>query len=88
MLGKSIAIVFLAAVILVPVAIVTLWYPVGAVWVTGYVAGIILLPIIGIGTMRAMNALFEDTKAFVAVVVFGFAAIVTSLAAAAYAFMR
>ena len=84
---KLIAVLFLAAVALTPAAIVALWHRMGAVWVTGYVVGIITVPIVGIGAMRAMNALFEDTKAFIYFAAFGVAAIVISLAAAVYAFM-
>lgn len=87
MLGKSIAVVFLAAITLVPVAIVTFWQRLGAIWVTGYVVGIVTVPLVGIGALRATSAMFEETNAFIAFVVFGCSAIAISLAAALYAFM-
>jgi hypothetical protein len=87
MLGKLTAILSLAATALVPVVIVTIWHRMGAVWVTGYVAGIFTVPLVGIGAMRAMNELFEDTKAFASLVAFGVAVIVMSLVAATFAFL-
>ena len=88
MFGKLIALLFLAAVALVPIVIVTYWRHMGAIWVTGYVTGISTVPLVGIGTLRAMTMLFEDTEAFIAFVAFGFAVIIISLAAAIYAFVQ
>ena len=83
MVGKSIAIAFLATVALVPVAIVVYWHHLGAAWIAGYVVGMITVPLVGIGALRAASELFEDDKAFVAFVIFGFTAVAISLAAAA-----
>jgi thiamine transporter ThiT len=88
MLEKSIAILFLVAVALVPVAIVALWHGIGAIWVTGYVVGIITVPLVAIVAMRAMSALFEDTQAFVAVTLYGVGVIAISFAAAIYVFVQ
>jgi hypothetical protein len=88
MLRKLIGIAFLAAIVLVPIVIVAVWHRLGAVWVTGYVVGIFTVPLVGIGAMRAMNELFEDSKAFASLVAFGLAAIVVSLLAAAFAFTQ
>lgn len=88
MSGKLIAILFLTAIALIPVAIVALWDRVGAVWVAGYVTGIITVPLVGIAALRAMSAVFEETRAVIALVVFGCSVIFVSLAAAAYAFIR
>lgn len=87
MLGKLIAIVLLSAIALIPVAIVALWNCLGAIWVTGYVVGIVTVPLVAIGALRATSAVFEETKAFIAFIIFGCLVIVISLAAAAYAFM-
>lgn len=88
MTGKLIAVLFLAAIALIPVAIVALWDRAGAVWVAGYVTGIITVPLVGIAALRATSVLFEETRAIIAFVVFGSSVIVVSLAAAAYAFTR
>jgi hypothetical protein len=88
MTGKLTAIVFLTAIALVPVAIVALWHRIGAVWVAGYVVGIVTVPLVGIGALRAMSAVFEEPKAVIALVVFGCSVIVVSLAAATYAFVH
>jgi hypothetical protein len=84
MLSRLVAIVFLTAIALIPVAIVALWHRPGAIWVAGYVAGIITVPLVGIGALRAMSAVFEEPKAVIALVIFGGSVIVVSLAAAAY----
>lgn len=88
MLGKLIAVIFLAAVALVPVAIVAFWHRMGAIWVTGYVVGIVTVPLVGIGALRATSAMFEETNAFIAFIAFGCSAIAISLAAALYAFIH
>jgi hypothetical protein len=85
--GKLIAILFLAAIALIPVAIVALWDRLGAIWVAGYVTGIITVPLVGIAALRAMSVVFEETRAVIAFVIFGCSVIVISLAAAAYAFI-
>jgi len=86
MSGKLMAILFLAAIALTPIGIIALWHRTGAIWVTGYVFGIITVPLIGIGAMRAINALFDDTEAFLYFVAFGVTAIAVSLIAATCAF--
>ena len=87
MLGKFLALAYLTIVVLIPLAIVVSWHQAGAIWVTGYIAGIVTVPLIGIGALRAMSELFEDSKAFVAFIVFGSIAIVISFAAAGYTFL-
>lgn len=87
MFRRFVAILFLAAIALIPVAIVAVWHSMGAVWVAGYVVGIITVPLVGIGALRAMSAVFEEPKAVIALVLFGCSVIVLSLAAAAYALL-
>ena len=87
MLSRLIALIFLAAIALIPVAIVAFWHRMGAIWVAGYAVGIITVPLVGIGALRAMSAMFEEPKAVIALVIFGGSVIVVSLAAAAYALL-
>lgn len=84
MLSRLVALMFLAAVALAPLAIVGFWHRLGAIWVAGYVAGIITVPLVGIGALRAMSAMFEEPKTVIALVIFGGSVIVVSLAAAGY----
>lgn len=85
---KLLAILFLAAIAVVPVAIVALWDRVGAVWVAGYVTGIITVPLVGITALRATSIVFREARAVIAFVIFGCSVIFVSLAAAIYAFIR
>lgn len=88
MLSKLIAVLSLATLTLIPVAIVAFWHRMGAIWVAGYVVGIVTVPLVGIGALRAMSEMFDETKALIAFVVFGCAVIAISLAAATYVFLH
>jgi hypothetical protein len=88
MRAKLLSTMFLVTIALVPIAIVAAWDRMGAIWVAGYAVGIVTGPVVGIGALRALSAVFDETKALVAAIVFGCSVIVISLAAATYALMR
>jgi hypothetical protein len=75
---KLAALLFLIAVVLVAFFIVVFYSRQGGVWVAGYVTGIITVPFVGFGVIRAINALSNE-KAFIGTVVFGLIAILISL---------
>jgi hypothetical protein len=83
------ALLFLATVILAPVAIVLFEPGRGGIWVAGYVTGMITVPLVAIGAIRAIYALFERTAldVFVAFVVFGSLVTLVSIAAILWAFL-
>jgi len=75
---KLAALLFLVAVALVPFLIVALYSRQGGIWVLGYVSGIITVPLVGFGVIRAIISLNEE-RALIGTVVFGFIVIVISL---------
>ena len=83
-LGKLGALLFLAAIALTPVAIVALGSRLGGIFVAGYVTGVITVPMVAFGAIRAVYALIESTKieGLVGVFVYGFLVIIISVAAA------
>ena len=54
----------------------------------GYVTGIVTVPFIAVGALRAIYEVTEEDNVLIAFVIFGGAVILISLAAAAYAFLR
>ena len=75
---KLTALLFLIAVVLVPFFIVVFYSRQGGVWVAGYVTGIVTVPFVGFGVIRAINTLSNE-KAFIGTVVFGLITILISL---------
>ena len=84
---KLLASLFLIAVVMVPVVIVALEARPGGLWVAGYVTGIVTVPLIAIGALRAISLLADslDIEVFVAVVIFGIFVLTVSAASAAWA---
>lgn len=80
-LRKLMALLFLIAVALVPFFIVVLYSHQGGIWVAGYVTGILTLPLVGFGVIKAINTL-NDEEAFIGTVVFGLVVILISVIAA------
>jgi len=87
-LRRVLALVFLMAVALVPVAVVVLGSSRGGIWVAGYVTGIITVPLVAMGALRAIYVLFESTEfeVIVGFVIFGVLVVLTSVAAALWSF--
>ena len=77
-LQKTAALVFLVAVALIPFLIVGLYSRQGGIWVAGYVTGIITVPFVGFGAIRAIDTL-NDEEAFIGTVLFGIVVILISL---------
>jgi hypothetical protein len=86
-LGKLGALLFLAAIALTPVVIVVLGSRLGGIFVAGYVTGVITVPMVAFGAIRAIYALIESTEieGLVGVLVYGFLVILISVAAAFWA---
>ena len=82
---KLAALLFLIAVALIPFFIVVLYSRQGGIWVAGYVTGIITVPFVGFGVIRAINTL-NDEEAFIRTVVFGLIVILISLIVAFWSF--
>ena len=89
-LRKVVALLFLVAIALVPVAVVVLGSSRGGIWVAGYVTGIITVPLIAMGALRAIYTLLEsnELRVFISFVVFGVLVILTSVAAALWSFFH
>ena len=83
-LGKLGALLFLVAIALTPVVIVTLGSTLGGIFVAGYVTGVITVPVVTFGAIRAIYTLIESTEieGLVGVLVYGFLVILISVAAA------
>jgi hypothetical protein len=81
-LRKLGALVFLVAIAFTPVGIVALGSKQGGTFVAGYVTGVITVPIVAFGAIRAIYVLVESTEGLVGVLVFGFLVILISVAAA------
>ena len=75
------ALLFLIAVALIPCLIVALFPRQGGIWVAGYVTGIITVPFVAFGAIRAFSVL-NDEKALIGTIAFGLIVIVISVAAA------
>lgn len=82
------AMLLLAIIALTPVAIVLFEPARGGIWVAGYVAGVIVTPLIGIGALRAVMELTGDLEGLIGFVVYGGLTILISLAAAIWSFLR
>ena len=82
-LRKLGALFFLIAIALTPFAIVILGSKLGGIFVAGYVAGVITLPMVALGALRAIYALVESTdiEGIVGVLFYGFLVILISVAA-------
>jgi hypothetical protein len=89
-LRKVVALLFLVAIALVPVAVVVLGSGRGGIWVAGYVTGIITVPLIAMGALRAIYTLLEsnELRVFISFVVFGVLVILTSVTAALWSFFH
>lgn len=72
------ALFFLVAVALVPILMVALFPRQGGIWVGGYVTGIITLPFVAFGAIRAFNVL-NDENALIGTVVFGLIVVAISV---------
>ena len=83
---KLAALLFLVAVALIPFLIVVLYSRQGGIWVLGYVSGIITVPLVGFGVIRAINSLNEE-RALIGTVAFGFLVILISLLMALWSFI-
>jgi hypothetical protein len=85
-LKKLSSLLFLIAIALTPVVIVTLGSGLGGVFVAGYVAGVITVPMVALLAMRAIYELIESTEieGIVGVLVYGFLVILISVAAAVW----
>ena len=75
---KLAALLFLVAIALIPFFIVGFYSRQGGIWVAGYATGIITVPLVGFGVIRAINTL-SDEEAFIGTVVFGLSVILISL---------
>jgi hypothetical protein len=84
-LRKLGALMFLAAIAFTPVVIVALGSKQGGIFVAGYVTGVITVPIVAFGAIRAIYVLVETTEGLVGVLVFGLLVILISVAAAFWA---
>jgi len=80
------SLLFLAAVALTPVVIVLLEPRLGGIWVAGYVAGMIVTPLIAVVALRSILELTGDLNGFVGFVVYGVLVVLISLTAAAWSF--
>jgi hypothetical protein len=82
-LRKLGALFFLVAIALTPFAIVILGSRLGGIFVAGYVTGVITLPMVALGALRAIYALVESTdiEGIVGVLFYGFLVILISVAA-------
>jgi hypothetical protein len=83
---KLAALLFLVVVALVPFLIVVLYSRQGGIWVLGYVSGIITVPLVGFGAVRAIISLDEE-GALIGTVVFGVIVIVISLILASWSLL-
>ena len=83
---KLAALFFLVVVALVPFLIVVLYSRQGGIWVLGYVSGIITVPLVGFGVVRAIISVDEE-GALVGTVVFGVIVIVISLVLASWSLL-
>jgi hypothetical protein len=83
-LWKLGALLFLVAIALTPVVIVTLGSRLGGIFVAGYVTGVITVPVVGFGALRAIYELIESTKieGLLGVLAYGFLVILISASAA------
>jgi hypothetical protein len=86
-IGKTVALLFLIAIALIPFLIVVMYSREGGIWDLGYVTGIVTVPVVGIAAIRAMNTL-DEGRAFIGTVVFGFLVILISLATGFWSVFR
>jgi heme/copper-type cytochrome/quinol oxidase subunit 4 len=84
---KTVALLFLIAIALVPFFIVATYSREGGIWVLGYLAEIMTVPVVGFSAIRAMNTLSNE-RALIGTVVFGFFVVLISLATALWSFSR
>lgn len=82
LLRKLGALLLLAAIALAPIAIVVLGSKSGGIWVAGYVAGMVTVPLVAIGAWRAILELTEDVGTFLGFILFGLLVTLISAAAA------
>lgn len=73
---------FLFAILLTPLLIVMLARHAGGIWVLGFVGGMLVAPLVGIGALRASAELLPDSsQGFIALIAFGLLAVLVSVAA-------
>ena len=85
---KLASLLFLAAVALTPVAIILLEPRLGGTWVVGYVAGMVVTPLIAFAALRSILELTGDVEGLVGFVVYGVLVVLISLTAAAWSFLH
>jgi hypothetical protein len=86
---KLLAGLFLLVILLTPVAIVLYAHRAGGIWVAGFVGGMLLAPLTGIGALRATAELLPQANhAFVALIAFGLLASLVSVGAVLLAFQH
>ena len=73
------ALVFLMAIILVPIGIVTIAEAGGGYWVAGYVTGIVTVPLIAVGALRAVYQIIENTDLDPLIAFVGYSALVVAV---------
>jgi hypothetical protein len=79
---KTVAVLFLIAIAMIPFLIVAFAPRQGGFFVSGYVVGIITVPLVAIGAMRAFYVLIGSAEAEIfGVFVFGICLIAISVAA-------
>ena len=84
MMTKFWAFLYLAAVALIPFAIAALFGFPGGIWVAGYLTGIVTVPFVMFGAIRAVGAITDD-GAFSGSAVFAVIVVLISVASALWA---
>jgi hypothetical protein len=83
-LRKLAAALFLAAIVLTPIAIVLLWPKTGTIWVAGYIVGIATVPVVAFGALGAVNFIFGEERLLLAFVLFSLLVVAASIASVLY----
>ena len=83
-LRKLAAALFLAAIVLTPIAIVLLWPKAGTIWVAGYIVGIATVPVVAFGALGAVNSIFGEERLLLAFVLFSLLVVAASIASVLY----
>jgi hypothetical protein len=85
---KTVAVLFLIAIAMIPFVIVALAPRQGGLFVSGYVVGLITVPLVAIGVMRAFYVLTGSAEAEIfGVFVFGLCLTAISVAAVIWSFL-
>jgi len=83
-LRKLAAVLFLAAIVLTPIAIVLFWPKAGTIWVAGYIVGIATVPVVAFGALGAVNSIFGEERLLLAFVLFSLLVVAASIASVLY----